>query len=389
MKNYHWIFCKILLLIFSTGIFSAAYAADDWESASTAFFMTYLRLKNGLNHLGEGVADYGLVLLYFFLLIDLIFSLMNDWRINNLLTTIMRTFLVAGFFTFLITGVSSILSKAPSQAASMANVVNGSVEANPAHIFDYGLAQSTMFFAEAAMPSEALQKLEEFENGLKANYPNLVKVANAFFDSNFIGTSLKSAYETSKGVALWMDNPVKRFLTACTGFFILCVFTIISVNILLTYLAFLFLCYAGVFLLGFGGSKITRDMAIAYLRALFAQAIIYYGMAMTATFCKDLFNDIAMSYLGSSGDKAAPLAALCVVAYGSYKLINELPIVLGSIAGGRALNGLSPQGIFSTLLSGVMLVGSLVLSGGALTAGVAAAKAAAKAGSKSANGGEL
>lgn len=361
--------------------------ADEMQNASMAFFLTYYRIKNAIIGIGDAVSSYGIVLLYFFLLVDLIFALMSDWRLATISTTIMRTVLLAGFYTFLLTGVSSILSSGASDASKMAsNVSSGSVQSNPSAIFDYGLAQAEIMFIEASAPSDAVKVLEDVEKEAAARYPNLIKFVN------FIGshTPLTMMYSSGKSLLNFMDNPVKRFLCGISGFFILCVFTVISVNILLTYLAFIFMCYAGVFLLGFGGSKITREIAIAYLRSLFAQAIIYYSMAMLASFCQNLFNNIAMKVLSSSDHSTLPcLGALCVVAYGSYKLITQLPMLMGSIAGGRPLNGLSPTGIFSCLLNATIIIGTAIVTGGAGAVGMAAAKGAGKAAGNAANQGKL
>lgn len=363
------------------------YAADDTQNASIAFFLTYYRIKNAIIGIGDAVSSYGIYLLYFFLLVDLIFALMSDWRLSTISTTILRTVLLAGFYTFLITGVSGLLAKGASEASKMAsNVSAGSVQANPSAIFDYGLAQAELMFMEASAPIEAVKALEDAEKAAAEKYPNLVAFVN------FIGehTPLATMYSTGKTLANFMDNPVKRILCGISGFFILCIFTVISVNILLTYLAFIFMCYAGVFLLGFGGSHMTREMAIAYLRSLFAQAIIYYSMAMLASFCQDLFNRIAMLTVQNADHNTLPcLGALCVVAYGSYKLITQLPMIMGSIAGGRPLNGLSPTGIFRCLLNASIVIGTAVITGGAGAVGMAAAKGAGKAAANAANQGKV
>ena len=64
-------------------------------------------------------------------------------------------------------------------------------------------------------------------------------------------------------------------------------------------------------------------------------------------------------------------------------------MIMGSIAGGRPLNGLSPTGIFRCLLNASIVIGTAVITGGAGAVGMAAAKGAGKAAANAANQGKV
>ena len=79
---------------------------------------------------------------------------------------------------------------------------------------------------------------------------------------------------------------------------ILIILTLISVNMVLLLVSGWILAYAGIFFLGFGGSRWTSDIAINYYRTVLGVAISLFAMVLLVGIGKTFLDDY---YIQMSG----------------------------------------------------------------------------------------
>ena len=126
---------------------------------------------------------------------------------------------------------------------------------------------------------------------------------------------------------------------------ILVLYCLIAINVLLAFIAFYFMTYAGVFLLAFWSTDWTRDTAIMYLKALLARSIEFYGIILLAAASSDIFQNCLNDFVSSSGaDTWLPLATLFTAAVVTYLLITKLPAMLAQCVAPIQSAGVSASG---------------------------------------------
>lgn len=147
------------------------------------------------------------------------------------------------------------------------------------------------------------------------------------------------------------------------------------------------LAYAGVFFLGFGGSRWTSDIAVYYYKTVLGVA----AELMTMTLLVGVGQSLIEGFAKANGDtiNLKSLAAMLISCLLLYVLCNSLPARVASIATGGAVGGSGGGGIGAAALLAGATMGGLAakniaqgLAGGADAVGAAlqSAKAAAAAG---------
>ncbi|QIR98547.1 P-type conjugative transfer protein TrbL [Vibrio diabolicus] len=182
-----------------------------------------------------------------------------------------------------------------------------------------------------------------------------------------------------------IDNLSLFFITLA----ILACMAVVAANVLLALVTAWILIYAGVFVLGFGGSRWTSDIAINYFKSVLGVALklmtmtLLIGIAMSIMdgFYADLSNDAPMR----------ELLVIFVVSLVLVMLIHSVPNVVASLVpGGSAAAGAGS-------ISAGAMTGSAVATGGmaasaamATAGGASAIQAAfAKAGENVANNADV
>ena len=140
-------------------------------------------------------------------------------------------------------------------------------------------------------------------------------------------------------------------LFACLLFAALfaCLCAVIAIRILLAILAVWFLIYAGIFILGFGSTSWTSDMAINYFRTVLVASIrlatIILIVGVFKTILESINNILSATttqpnVVGNLND----MLELIVTALMMYLLIKTIPELLGSLAKGvLGLNNPQPN----------------------------------------------
>jgi len=163
------------------------------------------------------------------------------------------------------------------------------------------------------------------------------------------------------------------------GFFlslgILIIMTLIAVNMLLLLVSAWILAYAGVFLLGFGGSRWTSEIAVNYYKTVLGIAV----QIMTMLLLVGIGNALITDYYNKMTDGKIEImetAVVFVVAIIIFVLSNKVPSIVSGIISGSGIGGIS----IGDFAGGGAVGAAVATAGGAIASvGTGALPAAVKA----------
>jgi len=139
--------------------------------------------------------------------------------------------------------------------------------------------------------------------------------------------------------ATW--SVANALLGLVVGLIILVVLALVAVNMLILLVSGWMLAYAGIFFLGFGGSRWTSDMAINYYKTVLGVA----ASLMTMTLIVGIGQTVLNEYYATLGEGGyAELAVILVIAIVLYYLVNKIPALISGIITGASVGGASGMG---------------------------------------------
>lgn len=162
------------------------------------------------------------------------------------------------------------------------------------------------------------------------------------------------------------DIPV-RLGGILMGFVILALFALIAVNLLILKVSAWLVAYAGIFVLGFGGSRWTSEMAMAYYKTMLGLGL----QIMTMMLLVGIGEDLVTSYMKSFPEgllKFTQVAEMLVVAIIVFVLVNKLPPMVGAlVVGGNASHALgSGAGAAAAMAAGGLAASKIAGAVGAM-----------------------
>lgn len=174
----------------------------------------------------------------------------------------------------------------------------------------------------------------------------------------------------------------RQFATALVMEFlaiaVLIVLALIAINLLLVMASAWILLYAGIFFLGFGGSRWTSDMAINYYKTVLGVAAQLMAMVLLVAIGKQFINHYYAQI--SEGVTSQELAVMLVIALILLFLVNKVPSMISGIVTGASLGSISGAGSFGAgAVAGAAMTAASMATGGAAMAGKAVMSAAAGA----------
>lgn len=182
---------------------------------------------------------------------------------------------------------------------------------------------------------------------------------------------------------------------------VLVVLALISINLLLLLAASWILLYAGVFFLGFGGSRWTSDMAINYYKAILGLAAQLLAMVLIVAIGRQFLVDYH-GQLRPENMASQELAVMFVISLVLLFLVNKVPpMISGLVTGGSVGSmGVGSFGAGAAVgaamtaasmgMAGAKMAGAAMLGGAANTVGGASAiKAAFTKAQSNMSGGEM
>lgn len=172
-------------------------------------------------------------------------------------------------------------------------------------------------------------------------------------------------------------SPVDSACGITIGAIILVVFALVGVNMLLLLISSWILAYAGVFFLGFGGSRWTSEMAIGYFRTVLNVAAQLFAMVLLIGIGKSFVDQYYAAM--SAGISLKELGVMLVVAVVLLALVRTIPGLIGGLAGGNTGSLGSGFGAGAALGAAAMGAAALATAGAAVAAGATSMAGGAQA----------
>lgn len=205
---------------------------------------------------------------------------------------------------------------------------------------------------------------------------------------------LKQAFRNS---SIW--SPVDSFIGVALSVGILILLAVVAVNMLLLLVSGWLLMYAGIFFLGFGGSRWTSDMAINYYKTVLGVAV----QIMTMVLLVGIGNDLLSSFyarMNTGTLNFEELGVMLVFCVALLMLVNRVPPLVAGVISGTGVGNAGGIGNFgagaaigaamgaASMAAGAASVAGAAVMGGAASAagGMSAVKAAFEKAGSSAGG---
>jgi type IV secretion system protein TrbL len=192
--------------------------------------------------------------------------------------------------------------------------------------------------------------------------------------------------------SLW--SPVNSAVGIIVSAVILIILGLIGVNMLLLLVSSWILAYAGVFFLGFGGSRWTSDMAINYYKTVLNIGAQLFTMVLLVgigkSFVDHYYNAMEVNI------NLKELGVMLIVSVVLLALVNKLPAMIGALAMGGGTHALgggygtgTAMGAAAVAGAAMATSGAAILAGGASLGGGAQALMAAYSKASAASSGGM
>lgn len=174
---------------------------------------------------------------------------------------------------------------------------------------------------------------------------------------------------TKVGDSASLLSPVLSAVMLVAAIVVLVVLALIAVNMLLLLVSAWLLAYAGVFLLGFGGSRWTSDIAISFYKAVLGIGIQLFTMILLIGIGKSFIDQYYKAFQEGTPD----LNSLCVLLVASVVLltmVNKLPPMLAGLVGsGGQSAGIGSFGAGAAMGAATMAASAAASAGASALAG--------------------
>lgn len=160
-----------------------------------------------------------------------------------------------------------------------------------------------------------------------------------------------------------LTSPIESVVAVIVSIVSLAMLTVVAVNMMMMHVTGWVLIYAGIFFLGFGGSRWTSEMALNYYRTVLGLGVQLMTMILIVGIATSLIQDFSSSIGGDFLSLHAQGAYLIVVLV-VFFLTAKLPSFIAGIATGSSASG----GNLSGATIGGLTAASISLASGAAMA---------------------
>jgi P-type conjugative transfer protein TrbL len=150
--------------------------------------------------------------------------------------------------------------------------------------------------------------------------------------SSIVDIGFEIFYKVLDQSIVW--EPVDSAVGILMATVILIILALISVNMVILLISGWILAYAGIFFLGFGGSRWTSEIAINYYKTVLGVAVSLLAMILLVGIGKTFLDDYYSQMSG--GLNLKEMGVLMVVSVVLLTLVNKIPPMLAAIVGGGA-----------------------------------------------------
>ena len=175
-----------------------------------------------------------------------------------------------------------------------------------------------------------------------------------------------------------MWSPVDSIIGVTLSVGILILLAVVAVNMMLLLVSSWLLMYAGIFFLGFGGSRWTSDMAINYYKTVLSVAV----QIMTIVLLVGIGNDLLSSFYAKMNTGTLnfeELGVMLVFCVTLLMLIKHVPPQVAGVISGTSVGNVGNFGAGAALGAAGMAAAAVATAGAALAAGAASAVGGASA----------
>jgi type IV secretion system protein TrbL len=149
---------------------------------------------------------------------------------------------------------------------------------------------------------------------------------------------------------------------------ILVIMALIGVNMLLLLIGAWILAYAGIFFLGFGGSRWTSDIAVGYFKTVLSLAGQLFAMVLLIGIGRSFVDQYYAAM--SIGLSLKELAVMLIVALVLLLLVQRIPPMMGQLAFGGTSGSLGNFGTGAAMGAAAMGAAAVASAGAAIAAAV-------------------
>lgn len=158
-------------------------------------------------------------------------------------------------------------------------------------------------------------------------------------------------------------SPVVSALMIVTAIVVLVVLSLIAVNMLLLLVSAWLMAYAGIFLLGFGGSRWTSDIAVNFYRAVLGIGVQLFTITLLVGVGKSFLDPYYKAFQSGSPDLNS-LCVLLIAAVILLSLVNKLPPMMAGIIGaGSQSSGIGSFGAGAAIGAATMAASAATSAG--------------------------
>lgn len=135
-------------------------------------------------------------------------------------------------------------------------------------------------------------------------------------------------------LSIW--SPVDSFVGTLLSAAIMLLLAAVAVNMLLILVSAWILMYAGIFFLGFGGSRWTSDMAINYYKTVLGVAVQLFAMVLLVGIGNDLLTGF-YAQMNTGTLNFQELGVMLVFCFALLMLVNKVPGLLSGVITGAGV----------------------------------------------------
>lgn len=136
-------------------------------------------------------------------------------------------------------------------------------------------------------------------------------------------------------LSIW--NPIDSFVGTALSAGIMLMLAAVAVNMLLVMVSAWILMYAGIFFLGFGGSRWTSDMAISYYKTVLGIAVQLLAMVLLVGIGNDLLTGF-YAKMNKGTLNFEELGVMLVFCFALLMLVSKIPGLLSGVITGASVS---------------------------------------------------
>jgi type IV secretion system protein VirB6/type IV secretion system protein TrbL len=200
---------------------------------------------------------------------------------------------------------------------------------------------------------------------------------NTLSPSGIVDIGFDIFYKVLDQSSVW--SPVDSFVGILLATTILVVLALVGVNMLLLLASGWILAYAGVFFLGFGGSRWTSDMAINYYKTVLGVAAQLMTMVLLVGIGKTFLDDYYAQM--SVGINLKEMGVMMIVVIILLMLVNKVPGLISGVITGASVGhaGIGNFGAGAAVGAAGVAAAAAATGGAMIAAGAANAAGGAQA----------